>query len=103
MALSLATKYYLWLLRGIEELGFVNLVLNHFLSTNNTSTDDLVHNLRISDKSKHIQVAYYFTRELVKNGTITVLRVSGRENLADICTKTIMILEFLFFCNMLIG
>ena len=54
MALALATKQYLWLLKAIKELGFFNLVLNYSLSTDNTGANDLVHNPRISDKSKHI-------------------------------------------------
>ena len=62
----------------------------HSLSTDNTSADDLAHNPRIGDKSKHMQVAFYFTRELVENGTIVVLRTTSKENLTDICTKTIV-------------
>ena len=71
MALAFTVKYYLWLLRGLQEFGYYDLT--HSLSTDNTDANNLVHNPRISDKSKHIQVAFYFTHELVENGTIVVL------------------------------
>ena len=103
MALALATKQYLWLLRGLEELGYPSNLLNHSLSTNNTGADDLVHNPRISDKSKHIQVAYHFTHELVENGTIVVLRIPGLENPVDICTKILLVPKFIYIWNMLMG
>ena len=51
MALAFAVKHYLWLLRGLQEFGYD---VTHSISMDNTSTDDLAHNLRIGDKSKHI-------------------------------------------------
>ena len=66
----------------------------HSLSTDNTGADDLAHNPRISDKSKHIQVAFHFTCELVENGTIVALHITSKENLANICTKTIVGTDF---------
>ena len=66
----------------------------HSLSIDNTNIDDLAYNPQIGDKSKHIQVAFHFTRELVENGMIVVLRTISKENLADICTKTIVGLDF---------
>ena len=47
----------------------------------------LIYNLRISDKSKHIDVAYYYLRDLVEEGKLGVIHVSSEQNLADICTK----------------
>ena len=84
MALAFAVKHYLWLLHRLQEFGYD---ITHSLSTDNTGTDDLAHNPRIGDKSKHIQVAFYFTRELVENGTIIVLRTTSKGSLAHICTK----------------
>ena len=91
MALAFAVKHYLWLLRRLQEFGYD---ITHSLSTDNTSADDLTHNPRIGDKSKHIQVAFHFTRELVENRTIVVLRTTSKENLADICIKTIVGRDF---------
>ena len=92
IVLAFAVKRYLWLLRGLQEFGYCDIT--HSLSTDNTSVDDLAHNPRMGDKSKHIQVAFHFTRELVENGTIVVLHITSKENLADICTKTIIGTDF---------
>ena len=88
MALALAAKHYLWFTRGIAEFGYTNL--RHAISCDNKGADDLVHNPRIGDRSKHIQIAYHFTREQVDEGTIVVIRIPGDKNLADICTKTLV-------------
>ena len=87
MALAFAVKHYFWLLRRLQEFGYDVI---HSISMDNTGADDLVYNLQIGDKSKHIQVAFHFTCVLVENGTIVVLRTTSKENLADICTKTIV-------------
>jgi hypothetical protein len=100
MALAFAVKHYLWLLRGLQEFGYD---ITHSISTDNTGADDLAHNPRIGDKSKHIQVAFHFTRELVEDGTIVVLRTTSKENLADICTKTIIGPNFSFLRNLIMN
>ena len=92
MALAFAVKYYLWLLRGLQEFGYCDIT--HSLSTDNTGADDLVHNPWIGDKSKHIQVAFHFTHELVENRTIVVLYTTLKENLADIYIKIIIGTDF---------
>ena len=92
MALAFTVKHYLWLLRELQEFGYCDIT--HSLSTGNTGADDLAHNPRIGDKSKHIQVAFHFTHELVENGTIVVLCTTSKENLADIYTKTIVGIDF---------
>ena len=75
----------------------------HSLSTDNTSIDDLALYPRIGNKSKHIQVAFHFTRELVENGTIVVLRTISKENLADIYTKTIVGSDFLVLRHLIMN
>ena len=52
MVLAFAVKYYFWLLRGLQEFGYYDIT--HSFSTDNTGADDLAHNSRIGDKSKHI-------------------------------------------------
>ena len=69
----------------------------------NTSADDLAYNLWISNKSNHIQVAFHFTCNLVENSTIVILRTILNENLADICTKTIIGPDFLVLRHFIIN
>jgi len=87
LALSFTSKQQLWLQSALKELGFS--AIPSALSTDNEGTVDLVHNPRISDHSKHIDIAYHHVRDLVETGKLTVLHVPGADNLADICTKAL--------------
>jgi len=82
---SLAAKQQLWLQYALKELGFTSIP--SALSTDGEGAVDLTQNPRISDRSKHIDIAYHHVRDLVETGKLVVLHVPGSHNLADICTK----------------
>ena len=48
---------------------------------------DLVYILRISDRSKHIDVVYHYLRDSVEEEKLVVIHVLGEQNLADICNE----------------
>ena len=54
---------------------------------NNTGSQDLIKNARINNKSKHIDVAYYNTRDLIKRGRLIVSYVLIADMIADGLTK----------------
>ena len=85
ISLSLAAKQQIWLQLALKELGFSSIPAA--LSTDGNGAVDLTQNPRISDRSKHIDVAYHHIRNLVESGKLVILHVPGSENLADICTK----------------
>lgn len=85
MALSLATRQFLWVVRGLHQL--VDKNVPTALSTDNKSAIDLAHNPKLNDATKHIDIAYHFTRERVEDKSLTLLHISSADNLADICTK----------------
>src|SRR5258707_4765785 len=87
MACTQAGKQPIWLKRALTQLGYHNIP--SALSCDNMESIDLSENPRIGDRSKHIDIAYHFIRELVENGTITILHVPGEVNPADICTKAL--------------
>ena len=87
MALSLATKQYIWLQRGLTQL--LGNTMPGALSTGNNGAIDHANNVKLNDASKHINIAYHFTREKVQNGQLNLLHVLSGENLADICTKAL--------------
>ena len=102
MALALATKHHLWLQQGLKEL-LKQDIPNAIISDPNSAID-ITNNVKINNRSIHIDIAYHFTREQVEAGNITVLYVQSSENIADICTKGLSreILEHLckkFFCT----
>ena len=85
MALTLATKQFIWIVRGLHQ--FSNEDLTSALFTDNTAAIDLANNPRLNDATKHIDTAYHFTRERVSDGTLTLLHIPSVDNMADICTK----------------
>lgn len=48
---------------------------------------DLANNPKLNDATKHIDISYHSTRELVEDGFLTLAHVPSSNNLADICTK----------------
>ena len=86
MAIERANRQYLWLTNALRELLPATDIMAALLN-DNMSALELSHNQKINDRSKHIDIAYHSTRELVESGRMTLLHVPGEDNLADICTK----------------
>jgi len=40
-------------------------------------------------RTKHIQLRYHFTRELISNGTLSLKKIPGSKNPADMLTKVV--------------
>jgi hypothetical protein len=87
MACTQAAKQHIWLKRALTELGYHNIP--SALSCDNMGSIDLSENPRIGDRSKHIDIAYHFIRELVEIGALTILHIPSKLNPADLCTKAL--------------
>ena len=85
MVCTQAAKHHIWLERALIELCYHNIP--SALSCDNKGSIDLTENARIGDRSKHIDIAYHFIRELVENGALTILHIPSKLNPADLCTK----------------
>ena len=85
MALCLATKQHVWLQRALSEL--LTNEVPAALFSDNTGAIEIANKSKINDRTKHIDIQYHYVRENVLDGTVTLLHVDGKENLADICTK----------------
>ncbi|KAI0997687.1 hypothetical protein K3495_g10501 [Podosphaera aphanis] len=101
MALSLATKRFIWIVRGLRQL--LGSDIPTLLSTDNNSAIDLAQNPRLNDATKHINIAYHFTREKVEDGTVKLCHVSSDKNLADICTKILPKPRLNHLCTCIFG
>ncbi len=53
----------------------------------NQSAIRLIHNQEFHKRSKHIEVRYFFVRDMVKRGDLKVKYVASDHQLADIFTK----------------
>lgn len=57
------------------------------LCGDNKASQDLVKNPEHHDRSKHIDVQYHYTREVMADGLITVKQIPTNEMIADVLTK----------------
>jgi hypothetical protein len=101
MALCMSAKQHIWLKHALIELGLKDIP--SALSCDNNGAIDLAHNPRVGDRSKHIDVQYHFTRELVEKGDLTVLHIDSEYNPADICTKALKPDAFFRHYNRIMG
>jgi len=67
----MTTKHHLWLERGIQELWKMDIPNALFCDTN--AAIDVAYNPKLSDRSKHSDVAYHFTREQIDQGNVSVM------------------------------
>jgi len=63
MALAMMTKHHLWLKRGTQELLKKDIPTALFCDSN--AAIDVAYNPKLNDRSKHIDIAYHFTREQI--------------------------------------
>ena len=88
VALSEASREALWLRQFLREVHFLKPSPTVLLCDNNGAkslSSDPTHHSR----SKHIDVRHHFVRERVEDGSVTVWRVPGHDNVADIFTKAL--------------
>lgn len=60
------------------------------LHCNNNATITYSHNLHNHTRMKHIDIRAHFIRNCVNKGTIDVIRIDGKNNGADVLTKTLV-------------
>ena len=88
LACTHAACEVVWLRQLLAELGHEqNLPTPLFC--NNNGTVACTHDPHGHTRMKHIDLRQHFIRECVNRGLINVLRVPGKENVADIFTKAL--------------
>ena len=85
IAASEATKEIVWLSRLLCEITTVTEI--PVLMVDNMSTLKLGKNPIFHKRSKHIDVRYFFIRDKVEDGSLTVDHIASDEQIADIFTK----------------
>ena len=95
IAASDAAKEVVWLRKFIGELG-VAPSLKHPVPLYCDSTGAIAQakEPRVHQCTKHILRHYHLVREIIDRGDIKLLKIDGKENLADPFTKAIRIKEF---------
>ena len=85
-----------WLRMVLEELGFGSREATQMYGDNNSALS-LIYNPMISPKTKHINVAYHYTREQVEQGELKFVYVPTASMVADIFTKALGHVKFTEF------
>lgn len=107
VALSTTEAEFVAASEGAKELIWLKRLLNEIcgksgvpvLFVDNASAIKLVKNPEFHKRSKHIEVRYYFVRELFQNGDIFVEHVSSENQLGDMFTKPLNAKKFSTLCN----
>ena len=94
MAMSLGAKQMMWYKQGLKELAVVTdnpseTDIPMALRSDSQGAIDLANNLRISDRSRDIDIQYHYTRERLLAGDFSLVYVTTQNNLADIYTKAL--------------
>jgi hypothetical protein len=84
MALSLTVRQAIWYIQGCKQL---RITIPVSLLCDNQSTINLTENPILSQRTKHIDVHYHFTRERYHNGDFDLGYVPTANNAADLMTK----------------
>ena len=88
MALSLAVKELIWLYMLLRSMG-VRVRRPCVIYEDNTAAIKIANNATAIKRTKHIDVRHHFLREHVEQGTITLVPVSTKKQLADAMTKVL--------------
>ena len=86
IATTHAAKQVLWHRSLYSELNFL-LPTTSTIFTDNQAAISISHHPEFHARTKHIDIAYHFLRDLISTGTINTVYVNTHENLADIFTK----------------
>ena len=87
MATTQAYKKAVWVKRLLEEFGHKQEKITLFCDSQ--SALHIVRNLAFHSRTKYIEVQYLFVREVVEDGSVDMLKIHTKENLADVMTKPI--------------
>ncbi len=88
LACTHAACQIIWMRQLLEELGFPQRDAT-LLFCDNNGTIACTHDPHGHTRMKHIDIRAHFIRDCVNNRTIDVVRVDGKENIADIMTKAL--------------
>ncbi|XP_043714848.1 secreted RxLR effector protein 161-like [Telopea speciosissima] len=87
-ASTLAAQECIWLRRLIEDV-YASIHKSTIILGDNQSAIKLATNPVCHARTTHIEIEHHFIREKVLDGSIDVLEVRSKENVADIFTKSL--------------
>ena len=100
VALSAAAQESIWLRRLLCDFGFGKMLPTTLYEDNNGAIE-LSKNPKFHNRTKHIDVAYHFTRERVASNELSVVYCHTDEMVADVMTKGLGRIKFERFRGMM--
>ena len=98
MAITEACKESVWLKGLFAELCGVDYCIDLFCDSQSAiclTKDQMFH-----ERTKHIDVKYYYIRDVISQGKLKVCKISTHDNPADIMTKPVPIAKFEFWSSL---
>jgi hypothetical protein len=100
IAVTEASKEMIWLQGLLAEMGFKQE--KNVLHSDSQSAIHLAKNSAFHSRTKHIGLRYHFVRSLLEDGVLTLEKIQGSKNPADMLTKTVTT-EKLKLCSTSVG
>ena len=97
MSESAAIKEALWLKTLLTDFGYDFSSI--YMFADNQAAIKLMTNPIISQRSKHIDIAYHFARQHVIAGTITLGYIPTEQMVADVFTKPVPESKHMWCCK----
>lgn len=89
IAASEVVKEVMWLRGLVSELLQMKELKTTIIHCNNQSAVSLSKNQVYHDRIKHVDVKYYFIRDMIKSEAVDIDKISTNENVAGMLTKTL--------------
>ncbi|KAF2882257.1 hypothetical protein ILUMI_23925 [Ignelater luminosus] len=99
VALSSAEAEYMSLSDGTKEAKFLRSVMSELMQdyssiliyNDNQSAQTMSRNHMLNKRTKHIDIRFYFIREALEDGSITLEYLPTRDMAADVMTKSLAV------------
>jgi hypothetical protein len=96
IALSVVVREAVWLRKLLAYL-FGHVLDSIVIDSDNQSCVKILENRVFHDKSKHIEIKYYYIRDMVQRMVVLVQYLPTDEQVADVLTKPLTNLKFEYF------
>ena len=93
VALADTVSELMWMLMALKELG-VTVDGDVSVFIDNQAAQAMATNPVNHERTKHIDIAYHFVREVVQAGVVKLFYISTKNNISDLLTKSTKPVDF---------
>jgi len=98
MAASESAREACWIRNLVRDMGFLGNEIGPInFRIDNKGVEEMTKNPITTNRSKHIDVRFHYTKDLILNGTIQIQRIASQEMVADGLTKPLRTDKFVEF------